>query len=284
MRFGFLDFGYLDFLNATAMDFLVIPLISAAVASLTLLSGFGLGTVLMPAFAIFFPIEIAIAATGVVHFTNNLLRLALVGKYASRDVVLRFGIPAIVAAIAGAALMTLMAEAPAIIQYAIGPRTAEVTWLKLVIAALLMSFAALELWPKYQAVSFPRKALPIGGMLSGFFGGVSGMQGAMRAPFLLKAGLTREGFVGTANVISTLVDLTRLLVYAAGFAWLTQKRDYQALAEWRTLWLVAAACIAGFLGSFIGTRVLKKVTLHSIRLLVAALLFAVAAALGAGII
>jgi CrcB protein len=45
------------------MDFVIIPLISAGVAALTLVSGFGLGTLLLPAFAIFFPIEIAIAAT-----------------------------------------------------------------------------------------------------------------------------------------------------------------------------------------------------------------------------
>jgi uncharacterized protein len=120
--------------------------------------------------------------------------------------------------------------------------------------------------------------------MSGFFGGISGMQGALRAPFLLRAGLTKEEFVGTANVISTIVDMARLLVYAIGFTWLAQKRDYAALGEQRTLWLVAIACLAGFLGSFIGAKVLKKVTLQSIRLLVAALLLAVAVALGAGII
>jgi hypothetical protein len=266
------------------MDFIVIPLVSAVIAALTLVSGFGLGTVLMPAFALFFPIEIAIAATGVVHFMNNLFKLSLVGRFADRDVVLRFGIPAIIAAFAGAALMTAMADAPALHTYQVGSWTAEVTWLKLVIAVLLAAFSGVELWPRYQRLSFPRRALPIGGVLSGFFGGISGMQGALRAPFLLRAGLTRDGFVGTANVISAIVDVSRLLVYAVGLAWLATRRDYAVLGEWRTLWLVTAACVAGFLGSYIGSRVLKKVTLRAIRILVAALLFAVAAALGAGAI
>lgn len=266
------------------MDFIIIPLVSAAVAALTLVSGFGLGTLLLPAFAIFFPIEIAIAATGVVHFVNNLFRLAIVGRWADRDVVLRFGIPAVIAAFIGAALMTVMAGIPALHTYRLGPLPAEITWLKLVITALLVSFAALELWPKYQQISFPRQALPIGGALSGFFGGISGMQGALRAPFLLRAGLKEKGYVGTANVISTIVDLARLLVYAIGFAWLTRKGGYEALGEWRTLWLVAAACLAGFLGSYFGAKVVKKVTLRAIRYLVAALLFVAAAALGAGIV
>jgi uncharacterized membrane protein YfcA len=266
------------------MDFLIIPLVSAVVAALTLVSGFGLGTLLMPAFAIFFPIEIAIAAAGVVHFLNNLFKLALVAKWAHRDVVLRFGIPAIIAAFIGAALMTYMADVSPLYTWQFGRIEAEITWLKLVIAVLLAGFAALELWPTYQQVSFPRKALPIGGALSGFIGGISGMQGALRAPFLLRAGLTRDQFVGTTNVISTIVDVARLTVYAAGFTWLAQKRDYAALGEWRTLWLVGAACLAGFLGSYFGAKVVKKVTLRAIRNLVAALLFAVAAALAAGIV
>lgn len=268
------------------MDFIVIPLVSAAVAALTLVSGFGLGTLLMPAFAIFFPIEIAIAATGVVHFINNLFKLALVGKWARRDVVLRFGIPAIIAAFIGAALMTSMADVSPLQTYQLGNIEAEVTWLKLVIALLLAGFAALELWPKYQQISFSRfrGALPIGGALSGFFGGISGMQGALRAPFLLRAGLSREGYVGTANVISTIVDLARLVVYAVGFAWLTKKGGYEALGEWRTLWLVGAACLAGFLGSYFGAKVVKKVTLRAVRNLVAVLLFLAAAGLAAGIV
>lgn len=266
------------------MEFLIIPLISAAVAALTLVSGFGLGTLLMPAFAMFFPIEIAIAATGVVHLTNNLFKLAIVGKWAKRDVVLRFGIPAVIAAIVGAALMTFIADVEPLLSYKVGRIEASVTWLKLLIAALLACFAALELWPKYQDLSFPPKALPVGGVLSGFFGGISGMQGALRAPFLLRVGLSRDKYVGTANVISTIVDLARLVVYAVGFAWLAQRGDYESLSEPRMLWLVGIACVAGFVGSYFGARVVKKVTFKTVRNLVAGLLFVAAAALGAGIV
>lgn len=266
------------------MDFVIIPVVSAVVAAVTLVSGFGLGTVLLPAFALFFPIEVAIAATGVVHFANNLFKLGLVGKFASREVVITFGVPAVIAALAGAALMTVLADAPAVLRYRVGSMTAEVTWLKAVIAALLALFAGLELWPRYHELSFPRRALPVGGALSGFFGGVSGMQGALRTPFLLRAGLSKEAFVGTANVISAIVDAARLLVYALGLTVLAQTRDYAALGEWRTLWLVGAACVAGFAGSYVGSRVLKKVTLRGVRVIVSVMLFAVAAALGTGII
>lgn len=45
------------------MTYLAIGLTAFLVSGLTLFSGFGLGTVLMPAFALFFPLPVAIAAT-----------------------------------------------------------------------------------------------------------------------------------------------------------------------------------------------------------------------------
>ena len=44
-------------------SYIIVCGTSLIVAGLTLFSGFGLGTLLMPAFAIFFPVEVAIAAT-----------------------------------------------------------------------------------------------------------------------------------------------------------------------------------------------------------------------------
>jgi len=61
------------------MEIILISLAAFFTAILTFFSGFGLGTILTPVFAIFFPIDIAIALTGVVHFSNNLFKMALVG-------------------------------------------------------------------------------------------------------------------------------------------------------------------------------------------------------------
>lgn len=79
---------------ASGRYILVICLVSLAVSGLTLFSGFGLGTVLMPVMAVFFPIETAVAITAVVHFANNDFKLLLFGRQADYQVVLRFGIPA----------------------------------------------------------------------------------------------------------------------------------------------------------------------------------------------
>ncbi len=58
---------------------MLVCLVALLASGLTLFSGFGLGTLLLPAFALFFPVEIAVAATAIVHLINNLFKLLLVG-------------------------------------------------------------------------------------------------------------------------------------------------------------------------------------------------------------
>jgi uncharacterized membrane protein YfcA len=84
------------------MEIVIISLVAFIAAILTFFSGFGLGTILTPVFMVFFPVELAIGLTGIVHFLNNIFKLALVGKNANKTVLLSFGIPAVIAAIAGA--------------------------------------------------------------------------------------------------------------------------------------------------------------------------------------
>jgi uncharacterized membrane protein YfcA len=84
------------------MDFLVIGIVAFAASAPTFFSGFGLGTLLLPAFALFFSAPAAVAATGVVHLLNNLFKGTLVFRTADWSTVLKFGIPAVPGAIVGA--------------------------------------------------------------------------------------------------------------------------------------------------------------------------------------
>jgi hemerythrin-like domain-containing protein len=79
------------------LEYLIICLTSLIVSIIKLFSGFGLGTVLMPVFAIFFPLPIAIASTAVVHLLNNVFKAAIIGRLAKWEVVFKFGIPAAMA-------------------------------------------------------------------------------------------------------------------------------------------------------------------------------------------
>ncbi len=91
------------------MTFAVTLAVAAFFTSLlTFFSGFGLGTLLLPVFALFVPVEIAVAATAVVHAANNVFKVGLLAKLARRDVVVRFGIPAVAASFLGALLLARM--------------------------------------------------------------------------------------------------------------------------------------------------------------------------------
>lgn len=251
----------------------VVCAVAFGVALLTLFSGFGLGTLLLPAFALFFPLPVAIAATAVVHLANNLFKLALVGRQADREVVVRFAVPGVLGALAGAQGLVLAADVPPLLTYTVGGRGCEVTLVKLVVAALMVGAAALETLPRFRRLAFDRRWLPVGGLLSGFFGGLSGHQGALRSAFLAKVGLGKEAFVGSGVVAAVLVDLTRLVVYG---------RSRLVLPAEATSGLVAAATLAAFTGSFLGSRLIEKVTWETIQRLVALLLVVVACVLAAG--
>ncbi len=260
------------------MNYFIICLVSFLVAILTLFSGFGLGTLLLPAFSIFFPVQIAVAATAVVHLANNILKFFLVGRMAHIQITLKFAIPAAITAALGAWVLTQMGILPVLITYELFGHSFNIEPIKLIIGLLIAIFSLFELIPFLQKASFSAKYIPLGGAISGFFGGLSGLQGALRSMFLIKAGLSKNQFIGTTVVSSIIVDLSRLVVY--GFA--IFGGHFEELKISGALGLVAAALIAACVGSILGVQLLKKVTLKTIQIIVGILLFMVALGLIGG--
>lgn len=262
------------------MSYLVVCLAALFTSGLTLYSGFGLGTLLMPVFALFFPVETAVAATAIVHGVNNIFKIGMVGRHADLTLVLRFGLPAVIAALAGAAALGYVAHFGEIVSYTIGARIAVVTPIKLVMAALMFVFALFELLPGLRSLKFDRKYLFLGGILSGFFGGFSGHQGALRSAFLVKVGISTEAFVGTNAVIGFMIDMARIATYAALF--LAVRSDGLFGAEqWS---LIVAGTVSAFAGVMIGKRFLHKIAMKTVQSLTGMLLLGIALALGSGIV
>ncbi len=257
------------------MQYLLICTVALLGSGLTLFSGFGLGTLLLPVFALFFPVEVAIALTAVVHLLNNLFKLALLGRHAQKGVILRFGLPAIAAAYLGAMLLNAVAGYPPLLNYTLGTRELEVLPVKLLIGALLIFFALFDILPALSGLRFPPRFLPLGGLISGFFGGLSGHQGALRSAFLLRAGLGKEAFIATGVVIACLTDLSRIAVYAQTF--LRQQPSEH-------LPLLGAATLSAFLGAYLGNKLLRKITLQALHYTVAVLLMVFGVLMGAGVI
>ena len=71
-------------------ELILVGLVSLFASFLTFFSGFGLGTLLLPVFAIFFPIETAITLTAIVHFFNNIFKTTLTYKDINFEILKRF--------------------------------------------------------------------------------------------------------------------------------------------------------------------------------------------------
>jgi uncharacterized membrane protein YfcA len=267
--------------SASLLVYVVVCSVALAVSALTLFSGFGLGTLLMPAFAIFFPVEIAIAATAVVHLANNLFKVGLLWRWADWGVVARFAVPAAIMAILGAALLTGLSDLPVLASYRLGDRTHEITVVKIVISLLIVVFALLELVPALETrVQFRRKHLPFGAALSGFFGGLSGHQGALRTAVLIRLGLSKEAFIATGVMCAVVIDVSRLLTYGVA----TSAGFFEDVAQAGILGLVGAATLAAFAGALIGRRLMQKITMATVHRLVGAMLILLSIGLASGLI
>ncbi|MES2762770.1 MAG: sulfite exporter TauE/SafE family protein [Bacteroidota bacterium] len=256
-------------------EYIIICIVAFVGSGLTLFSGFGLGTILVPVFAVFFPVDLAIVLTAVVHFLNNVFKLILLGRKADRKVVFYFGIPSVIAAIAGAYVLSMISSTEPIYEYTLSGKVFFITPVKVIIAVLIFVFSVIDFVPGLKKLEIDKKYLPIGGLLSGFFGGLSGNQGALRTMFLVRSNLSKESLIATGVVLACLIDVSRLTVYSRQIVVHYQELNYS---------LIVCATVAAFAGAFFGSKLLKKVTIAFVQNMVGIMLLLFSILLGAGII
>lgn len=250
-------------------SYAIVPTAALGASLLTFISGFGLGTLLLPVFALFFPLDMSVLLTAVVHLLNNLFKLGLLWKSVDKRTVLLFGMPGVVGAFGGAWLLDQLGALEPLYQ---GVRV-PVDAVRIGIAVLMVLFAITEMLPSVSGFSFHPKFLLPGGLFSGFFGGFSGHQGALRTMFLLRSGLTKEALIATGVAIACLVDFTRIPVYTAS------PLGSSVHSQWP---LLVLATTAAFVGAYWGKRLIPKVTMRGVQLLVAAFMVVIAVGLAAG--
>ena len=242
--------------------YIVVALVAVFASLLTFFSGFGLGTILLPAFAFFFPLDLSVALTAIVHLSNNLFKFALMRKHMNWKVVMAFGLPAILMAILRAHFLTLLgALQEPLYSWSLEDHDFTVSYLGAIMGCLLIFFAFFELVVPKKSEG--KSHLFLGGAISGFFGGLSGHQGALRSVFLLRQGLSREAFIASGIAIACAVDLGRITVYSLEMG--------DRLAE-ANLTVLLVAVLAAFMGAMLGKKFLKKVTIRTIQITVASLL------------
>jgi len=254
------------------MEIIYLILISFAASWLTFFCGFGLGTILTPVFYFLFAdLSLAIAGTAIVHFLNNVFKFLLMQKKVDWKIALPFGLASIPAAFFGAFLL-IHYEDFSITEYTISDSIFELKLMNLIFGGLLIVFAVIELVPSF-IISLNRKFLWVGGLISGFFGGLSGHQGALRTAFLTKYKLDKEVFIATGIVIALAVDIARSTEYFISM-------DYGVIKS--NLHLIFASLLAAFAGAVTGKYFLKKIDLKILTVIIAIAMISFGFALAAG--
>lgn len=234
-------------------EYLILALLSFFAGGLTLFTGFGLSTILLPVFVIFFPVAIAVPSTAIVHFLNNFYKLFIYFKQINIKILLRFGLPALLASIIGAFLLQKLSS---------NERNLEI-----ILGILIISISFMEMFPAMRNLKIDIKWAPLGGVISGFFGGLSGHQGLFRSAFLVKSGLSKNSFIATGVGIAVLVDITRLSVYGSTIF-------TTSIISSNDFWLpVIISTTSALFGVSLATDLVKKMTIDVIRNMVFGLIF-----------
>ena len=243
-------------MEANILQYIVLVSLSLFTSIVTLFTGFGVGTIMMPVMALFFDVKVAILLAAIVHIFNNISRIVLYYRHLRWEIVRRFGVVSILGAFVGS----------------FAQLTVDSSWLKNGVGLFLALFALLSLRPGLINWKLPAVIDIAGGFLSGLIGGLIGNQGAIRSLYLLNYKLEKQELIVSAALIAVVIDLTRIPVYAyANYRYLTDN-----------FLLLALVILASIAGTLVGSRILPQVSSELFKriILVAVLLLGVLMLLG----
>jgi uncharacterized protein len=209
---------------------IAVATVSGAAAAI---SGFGIGSLLTPLFALRVDTKLAVAVVSIPHLVATASRFVSLKDHLDKRIFASFGIVSAAGGLIGALLNS----------------NANSQALSACFGALLMFAGAAGFTGISKRMHFGRKTAWIGGGLSGMFGGLVGNQGGIRSAALLSFNIPKESLVATATAIGLIVDGVRVPVYL-----LTQGEDM--LNAWSEMSL-ATVCV--LVGTFWGVRVLRTI-------------------------
>ena len=180
------------------MEDLVLVAIGAFLAAaLTVPAGFGLSTMLTPLVLLLMGPHEAVAVVAIVHGAHNAGKFAALKEHVDFTAFRKYGVWLIIGAILGALLQNQVPQAP----------------LLALIGIFLITLPLLTMSERWTGYRIPEANDRIGGFGSGFMGGLSGHQGALRAMFLTRRLPDKMAYAATASILALCVDLSRIPVY-----------------------------------------------------------------------
>lgn len=255
------------------MEALWIGIFSFIIGLVTFFSGFGLSILLAPVLMWFFPVELAVALTGLVHLTTNGFRMILLRKEIHGMVFIRFGIPALLFAGIGSWLLRQITWNVPLYTYTFLGDEKNLMVLDLLLGGILLLGAITTFLPRWSSYVFSADWLVPGGIVSGFLGGLSGLHGAFRAAFLVRTTISPATYIGTMVWISMLADMVRMFRYSDA---LIHDMRWEYVDETLVAILAAAA------SALLGKRLLRGLSLSQVQYIVGFVLLGVGGLLSLG--
>ncbi len=217
----------------------VATLLASVVGTFT---GFGVSTILIPVFLLFFPVSETLLLVGVIHWFGNVWKLLLFRKGIEYRLILLFGVPGVILSYTGARLSLEIPQA--ILARAIG---------LLIISYVLFIYFK----PDYELPENRKNAL-IGGTLYGFSSGISGIGGELRSMFLTSFHLPKAVYLATTGAISLTIDSTRIVTYIAGGTRVGSN----------IIITLMGLVLLSLIGAYVGKRFVEKVRKRRFRMVV----------------
>ncbi len=200
--------------------------------------GFGSSVYFVPMANFFMDFQSVLGITALYHLASNLSKIGFFRKGIDKSLILYMGIPAVVLVSAGAWMS----------------RWIDPESLSMVLGVFLLVFSLVFLIRRDLKVKPDGKNALIGGALSGFLAGILGTGGAVRGAVMTTYNLSKERFIATSAVIDLAVDVSRTLVYANnGYI---HKHD---------LYLVPFLIVVSVVGTYIGKKILQRITQQQFR-------------------
>lgn len=224
----------------------LLTLISSFVGTLT---GFGTSTIMVPVLVLFFPLPQTLLFVGIIHWFGDIWKISLFKKGLRWNLIALFGIPGIVATYMGARLVFSLPE----------------NLLSRLLGVFLISYVIfLFINPEFKFKQNNTNAI-IGGTLSGFLAGISGVGGAVRGTFLSIFNLPKAIYIATSGSIGLVIDSTRLATYFS---------EGTRIPE-NLLWGFLIFIPISYLGAEISKGAIDKIPQKSFRNVIAVFLFLV---------
>ncbi|MBL7889141.1 MAG: sulfite exporter TauE/SafE family protein [Bacteroidia bacterium] len=228
--------------------FLILSLFSEILGTV---GGFGSSVFFVPIAGLYLDFHSVLGITAIFHLSSNISKIALFRKGIDKQLLINFGIPAVLFVILGAWLSNKF----------------DSKVLEFGLSIFLIVLSVLFLLFRNWVIKPTKTNSLLGGGISGFVAGLVGTGGAIRGMTLTAFNMEKEAFIATSALIDFAIDLSRSGVYV-----------YNGYVHKHDLYLIPFLLGVGFLGTYIGKKILNFIPQQTFKTIVLFLILVIGCA------